>query len=253
MSSVPPPAADAAPSLLAAVRVVLVEPQHPGNIGAAARAMKNMGLDDLALVAPRRYPHADATAMAAGADDLLSRARVHATLDSALADCTRVIGTTARSRYLSQPQYTPREWVSRLAAQPPTGRIALLFGRERTGLTNAELDQCQELVSIPINPDYPSLNLAQAVQVLSYELRLALPPPVAAPDPAQAPVAQIEMERFYEHLERTLVTTRFLDPDNPRFLMRRLRLLFGRLQPNANEMNILRGILTSVEDRLRRP
>lgn len=219
--------------------------------------MKNMGLRDLALVSPRRFPHADAEAMAAGAKDVLATAQVHATLTAAVQDCSLIVGTTARDRYLSQPVYTPREWVTTLAGQPPAGRIALLFGRERTGLTNDELDVCQALITVPVNPDYPSLNLAQAVQVLSYELRLAQLAggeaiPATAPDPAQQPVPQVEMERFYEHLERVLVKTRFLNPDNPRFLMRRLRLLYSRLDPNPNEMNILRGILTAVEDSLRR-
>lgn len=238
------------------MRVVLVCPQHPGNIGATARAMKNMGLSELVLVSPRNYPHAQATAMAADAADLLARTRVCATLEQAVGDCSRVVATTARNRYLSQPMYTPRQWVERQRTQPVTGRIALLFGRERTGLTNAELDFSQELISIPVNPDYPSLNLAQAVQVLSYEIRLgqlAPEPAAAAPmDPQSAPVPQEEMERYYEHLERTLVATKFLNPDNPRFLMRRLRLLYGRLNPNANEMNIMRGMLTAVEDSLRR-
>ena len=244
-------------SLAARMRIVLVCPQHPGNIGAAARAMKNMGLRELVLVSPRNYPHAQATAMAADAVDLLDETRVCATLEQAVGDCSRVVATTARSRYLSQPTYTPRQWVERQRTQPATGSVALLFGRERTGLTNAELDFSQELISIPVNPDYPSLNLAQAVQVLSYEIRLgALAPDlaeaVAPADPQSAPVPQEEMERYYEHLERTLVATRFLNPDNPRLLMRRLRLLYGRLNPNANEMNIMRGILTAVEDSLRR-
>lgn len=227
------------------MRIVLVKPQHPGNIGAAARAMKNMGLHDLALVAARKFPHAEATARAAGAADLLEHARVCNTLEQAVADCSRVAGTTARSRYISQPVFTPREWAGHHAARPSGGRIALLFGCERVGLSNEELDLCQEIVSVPINPDYPSLNLAQAVQVLCYELRLTQPP--VGSTETHRPVDQAEMERFYEHLQRTLVDVRFLNPDKPRFLMRRLRVLFSRAAPNANEMNILRGILTAIE------
>ncbi len=227
------------------VRIVLVGPQHPGNIGAAARAMKNMGLYDLVLVAPSKFPHEQATTMAVGAADLLEQARVCNTLEEAVADCSRVAATTARSRYISQQVFAPREWAAHHAARPQGGRIALLFGRERVGLSNEELELCQEIVTVPINPDYPSLNLAQAVQLLCYELRLTQPQ--TEPVEAHQPVDQAEMERFYEHLQRTLITTDFLDPDKPRLLMRRLRLLFGRAAPSANEMNILRGILTAVE------
>lgn len=239
-----------APSAVAAnvvdrTRIVLVRPQHPGNIGSTARAMKNMGLRDLVLVRPRKFPHAQATALAAGAADVLERAQVVDTLAEALLGCVQVAGTTARSRYLSQPVYTPREWVARCVAHAAEGPCALLFGCERTGLTNDELDEAQELVSIPVDAAYPSLNLAQAVQVMCYELRQGQP--AVSPAPVREVVPQLEMDRFYAHLERTLVLTKFLDPDNPRLLMRRLRLLFGRLEPDANEMNILRGILTAVE------
>lgn len=237
-------------SLFECVRIVLVEPQHPGNIGATARAMKNMGLSKMVLVAPRRYPHPDASALAAGAVDVLSGARVYPTLYSAIADCPRVVGSTARNRYLSQPVYPPREWTRRMQAKPISGDIAILFGRERVGLTNAELDFCHELIAIPASQTYPSLNLAQAVQVVCYELRLAASEAIQnlAVVPARRTVSQGEMERFYAHLEEALVSTGFLDEANPRLLMRRLRRLFGRLDPDANEMNILRGILTSVLD-----
>lgn len=251
-SSTPRPgAAGTAPvqTLLRATRIVLVRTQHPGNIGSTARAMKNMGLHDLVLVAPRKFPHSQATALAAGAADVLEQARVCETLSEALAGCVHVAGTTARSRYLSQPVCTPREWVARRVASVAQGPVALLFGCERTGLTNAELDEAQEIVTIPVDDAYPSLNLAQAVQVLCYELRQAQPVE-AMQQSTRDVVPQVEMDRFYEHLERALVATRFLDPDNPRLLMRRLRLLFGRLEPDANEMNILRGILTSVETRV---
>ncbi len=207
--------------------------------------MKNMGLRDLTLVAPRKFPDAEATARAVGAADLLEQARVCSTLEQAVADCSRVAATTARSRYISQPVFTPREWAEHHAARPQGGRIALLFGRERVGLSNEELDLCQEIITVPIDPDYPSLNLAQAVQVLCYELRLTQPQPISSEN--HLPVDQAEMERFYEHLQRALVDIQFLNPDQPRLLMRRLRVLFGRAAPEANEMNILRGILTAVE------
>ncbi|TAM12228.1 MAG: RNA methyltransferase [Nevskiaceae bacterium] len=244
----PQPADSAVPTVVNRTRIVLVRPQHPGNIGSTARAMKNMGLRDLVLVQPRKFPHAQATALAAGAADLLEQARIVETLPEALTGCVHVAGTTARSRYLSQPVYTPREWVARCTARVAEGPVALLFGCERTGLTNEELDEAQELVSIPVDAAYPSLNLAQAVQVMCYELHQGQPAALATT--VRDVVPQLEMDRFYGHLERTLVLTEFLDPANPRFLMRRLRLLFGRLEPNANEMNILRGILTSVETRI---
>lgn len=228
--------------------MVLVGAQHPGNVGAAARAMKTMGLDDLALVAPRAFPHPEADALAAGAGDLLRRARVFPTLDAAIADCAHVAGTTARRRYLAATAVTPRQWAERIA----TGRgpVALLFGRERTGLTNAELARCQALIHIPANPDYPSLNLAQAVQVLAYELRLAAAVP--APLGQHLPARQAELEAFYQHLERALVAIGFLNPRHPRRLMSRLRRLFGRAAPDAGEINILRGILSAVENSLHR-
>lgn len=254
----------AAAPLHARLRVVLVETQHPGNIGAAARAMKTMGLHELALVAPRRFPHPEATAMATGADDLLERAQIYPDLASAVADCGRVVATTARPRRLMAPVSTPREWCARAAAGDYDGRIALVFGRERTGLTNEEIERAQELIVIPTAETYASLNLGQAVQVLAYELWQAAGDaqqhisghdlvdgvPRGAP---HLPVSQDELERFYEHLERVLFATRFIDPDNPRYIMRRLRRLFGRAAPDANETNILRGVLAAVEAHLRRP
>jgi tRNA/rRNA methyltransferase/tRNA (cytidine32/uridine32-2'-O)-methyltransferase len=240
------------PPLAARVRVVLVGTQHPGNVGAAARAMKTMGLTDLALVAPRRFPHAEAEAMAAHADDLLEAAAVHADLRDAIAGCTRVVATTARPRSISVPVSTPREWATRMAAgESAGGRVALVFGRERTGLTNQELELAQEIVVIPTGTDYASLNLAAAVQVLAYEL-CATVGNATVQVPQHVPVDAAELERFFVHLETVLVRIRFLDPDNPRFLMRRLRRLFGRAAPDANETNILRGILTAVEASLRR-
>lgn len=236
-------------SPLASVRIVLVEPQHPGNIGAAARAIKNMGLSNMALVAPRHYPDPEATALAAGATDVLEKAQIYQNLYSAISGCTRVIGTTARNRYLSQPVFTPRDWTRWAQTKPISGAVAILFGRERVGLTNIELDFCQELIAIPANQEYPSLNLAQAVQVVCYEMHLAVAEAVCGPAaPARRAVSQDEMERFYAHLEETLVSTGFLNQDNPRLLMRRLRHLFGRLDPDTNEMSILRGILTSIRN-----
>jgi len=239
------------PPLLERLRVVLLRPQHPGNIGAAARAMKTMGLADLALVAPRKFPHAQADAMAADAKDLLDAARVFDDLDAAVADCGRVAGASARLRSLPHNTSTPREWAARTASEV-AGRVALVFGPERIGLTNEEMHRCDELVTIPANPDYSALNVAAAVQVFAYEIRLASG--AALPGaPAREPVAHAELERFYEHLERVMVATDFLDPKHPKQLMPRLRRLFGRAAPDANEMNILRGVLAAAEAKFKPP
>ena len=233
--------------LLARVRIVLVEPQHPGNIGAAARAMKTMGLHDLALVRPEKFPHKDATDMAVGAADVLERAQVFANLQTAIADCGYVVGSSARLRSLPHNTLTPRELAPHLA-RDIAGRIALLFGPERVGLSNEDLEACHALVSVPADPAFRVLNLAAAVQILCYELRLA-----AAPDltgaPERQPVDANEMELFFQHLERVLVGIKFLNPGHPRQLMRRLRRLYGRAAPDENEMNILRGILAAMEGR----
>lgn len=233
------------PEFLSRCRVVLVEPQHPGNIGAAARAMKTMGLTDLALVRPEKFPHKDATDMAVGAADLLERAQVFSTLRVAVADCAYVVGSSARLRSLPHNTTTPRELAPRLAREVQ-GRIALLFGSERVGLSNEDLESCHELVSVPADPEFRVLNLAAAVQIVCYELRLA-----AAPDlpgaPGRQPVDQNEMELFYQHLERVLVRIGFLNPEHPRQLMRRLKRLYARAAPDENEMNILRGILAAMD------
>lgn len=233
--------------LLSRVRIVLVEPQHPGNIGAAARAMKTMGLRDLALVKPHRFPHADATDMAVGAAGLLQAASVHPSLAKAVADCGLVVGASARLRSLPHNTSTPRELAPRLA-RDIGGRVAVVFGSERVGLSNDDLELCHELVSIPADPDFRVLNLAAAVQILAYELRLAASAELAGA-PEHVPVDQREMELFFAHLERVLVELKFLNPKHPRQLMRRLRRLYGRAVPNENEMHILRGILAATEGR----
>ena len=233
------------------IRVVLVETSHSGNIGAAARAMKTMGLSELALVSPRRFPSEEATAMASGADDVLSDAQVYDTLEAALEGCTLVFGASARPRSLHWPVVDGRE-AGRLAVAEE-GKAALVFGRERSGLTNEELGLCHQLVHLPANPDYSSLNVAAAVQVLAYEVRmasLAQAPEeerVAKESAELVPATAEEVERYFEHLERVLVRTGFHDPENPRQLLPRLRLLYGRARPTPNEINILRGILSSVE------
>lgn len=237
------------------IRVVLVGTSHPGNIGGVARAMKNMGLSALYLVQPEDYPSAEATSRASGADDVLARAKICRNLDEALEGCGFVLGTSARLRRLAWPQLEPREAAVSAIREAATTSVAMVFGRERTGLSNEELERCHYLIHIPTNPDYSSLNLAAAVQVITYELRLAALTWTSsqAPAPEEVAAPAEEMERFYAHLERVLVAVDFLDPDNPRLLMRRLRRLFNRVRPDRQELNILRGILTAVEnDRPRR-
>jgi TrmH family RNA methyltransferase len=234
-------------SLVSRVRIVLVEPQHPGNIGAAARAMKTMGLRELALVRPEKFPHQDATDMAVGAADVLEQAQVFSNLRTAVADCGYVVGSSARLRALPHNTTTPRELAPRLAREVK-GRIALLFGPERVGLSNADFELCHELVSVPADPAFRVLNLAAAVQILCYELWLAQAPGLAGA-PAREPVDQNEMELFFQHLERVLVDIKFLNPRHPRQLMRRLKRMYARAAPDQNEMNILRGILAAIEGR----
>jgi tRNA (cytidine32/uridine32-2'-O)-methyltransferase len=235
------------------VQIVLVNTSHPGNIGAAARAMKNMGLDKLCLVNPKIFPSAEATARASGADDLLAAARRVDSLDAALTGISLVIGASARNRTLPVPMLNPRECAELVMQQPGDTASAIVFGRERTGLTNDELDRCHYLVQIPANPDYPSLNVAAAVQVISYELRMAAGLSLYRPGSRHRYATTEEMELFYQHLEEVLVAIEFLDAGNPRQLMRRLRRLFGRARPNENEVNILRGILTAIEQRRGNP
>lgn len=234
------------------IRIVLCNTSHPGNIGAAARAMMTMNVSDLALVNPERFPHAQARAQASGAVGILDSARVFGSLEEAVADCGWVVATSARPRHLGDEPLTPWGFAERalpLAAEKP---VAIVFGAERTGLTNEELDRCHAVAMVPVNPKYSSLNLAQAVQIFCYELRRRAYPDVPkvsskTDSPAYAPPAAEEMEHFYAHLERVLLETGFLDPQNPRALMRRLRQFYNRAQPDKNELNMLRGILKSYE------
>ena len=234
---------------LQGLRIVLVEPSHPGNIGAAARAMKVMGLRQLVLVNPRFFPDPEATALASGAEDILESAQVCADLDAALRGCHKVYGTSARDRRIHWPVCTAREAAGEILEALGTGDCALLFGRERTGLSNAELDRCQVLVHIPTVDEYHSLNLGQAVQVLAYELHLAVLAlhPARIPQTVREKPAPVEeMEGFYGHLQQVLRRTGFLQPVREIRLMRRLRRLFDRAAPSQNEVNILRGMLTEM-------
>ena len=232
------------------IRIVLVETSHPGNIGAAARAMKNMRLSRLELVAPLDYPSAEASSRASGADDLLARAGVHEGLDQALEGCRLVIGTSARPRSVSWPVLAPHEAAERLLEESEQGEVALLFGREKSGLSNSELDRCHYLVHIPTNPDYSSLNLGAAVQVLSYELQLADlgGRQVTAETPRDLATAEM-MQGFHDHLTQALHDVGFTDPEQSEKLLRRLRRLFQRALPDKDEINILRGILSAMQGR----
>ncbi|RQV22457.1 RNA methyltransferase [Burkholderia cenocepacia] len=235
-------------------RFVLVEPSHPGNVGAAARALKTMGFSRLVLVAPR-VPHVqsdpEAIAMASGADDVLASAHVVPTLGEALSGVHWSIALTARTREYGPPRLAPRAAAAQASAQVGVGDIALVFGNERSGLANEHVDQCSALAHIPANPAYSSLNLAQAVQVLAYELRVAFleqaSEPSAQPPAEAGTLAQSdEIERMYVHLENALIALDFLDPRNPKKLMPRLRRLFARTGLEREEVNILRGVAKHI-------
>ncbi len=234
------------------IRVVLIETSHPGNIGAVARAMKNMGLRDLVLVRPRDFPHSEATARASGADDLLRRARVTETLLEAIGDCGLVAATTSRERDLNFRVLDVRDGAARLVQEAQRGPVALMFGNERTGFTNEELALAHLLLRIPANPEYPSLNLAMAVQLVSYEIWRARGAGYVAPPPAVPLAPAIEMERLFTHFEQVLELIDFRDRTaSGKHLMNRIRRLLVKAEPDTNEVNILRGILTAVQHKRR--
>jgi len=237
------------------IRIVLVNTTHPGNIGGVARAMKNMNFDELHLVAPKKFPHVNADARASGATDLLENAVVHETLEEAIADCQIVVGTSARGRHIPWPVVDPRELASIVGPLSAEKKVAVVFGREDRGLTNEELHLCHYHVHIPSNPDFSSLNLAAAVQVITYELRMA---DLYAEKNAEVKpqwgtdwdidlADSADLERLFAHMEETLVDIDFLDPENPRQLMPRLRRLYLRALPDKVEVNVLRGILTATQ------
>ncbi len=231
---------------LANIRVVLSHTTHPGNIGASARAMRTMGLHDLYLINPQRFPSAEATAMAAGADEALADAKVCASIEEALAGTTFVVGLTARKRDLSHDMVPLRVAAAQIIAETANGKVAVLFGTEMSGLSNAELDRCQLLANIAADETFSSLNLAAAVQVTAYELRQASFSAVS-PEKLPFPLADFEqVEGFYKHLEEVMYETEFLDPAQPKRLMRRLRRLFARARLEKEEVNILRGLLHAV-------
>ena len=237
------------------IRIVLVNTTHPGNIGGAARAMKNMGLAELYLVQPREYPAPRAVWRAAGARDVLANATIVESVDEAIADCALVVGTSARERRIPWPLLNPRECGEKIYSEDATHKTALLFGREDRGLTNDELQKCHYHVHIPSNPDYSSLNLATAVQVLAYEIRMASLADEQGNLPAlsewdQPPVTAGDLEFFHEHLATTMAELQFYDPENPKQLLTRMRRLFNRVRMDQMEVSILRGLLSAVQRKI---
>ncbi|EIK2269384.1 tRNA (cytosine(32)/uridine(32)-2'-O)-methyltransferase TrmJ [Vibrio cholerae] len=241
--------------MLERVKVVLVGTTHSGNIGSAARAMKVMGLSQMVLVDPQCQVDAQAIALAAGASEIALNAQIYPTLEAAVADCGLVVGTSARSRTLEWPMLEPRECGEKLISEANQHSVAMVFGRERTGLTNDELQLCHYHVCVPANPEYSSLNLAMAVQLLSYEVRMAY---LALQQSSQSSTLQEEyprhqeLERFYAHLEQVIMQTEFISAQQPGLVMNKLRRMFTRARPEAQEINILRGILTSVQKSISR-
>jgi tRNA (cytidine32/uridine32-2'-O)-methyltransferase len=246
--------------MLSRIKIVLVDTSHPGNIGACARALKTMSLQHLVLVNPRRYPSAEATARASGAGDLLARSQVCDSLDQALENCQLVFGASARLRNLPWPILDPRQCAAKIAAEANTTQVAIVFGREHSGLTNSEMAKCHYLVNIPSNPECSSLNVAAAVQIIAYELATAALEPssnVGTRIDAVSTYGKFEplatgedMERFYSHLFSVLDQIEFLDQQHHDKMKRRLRRLFNRSRPDRVEMNILRGILSLVQKKL---
>jgi len=237
------------------IRVVLVETSHPGNIGAVARAMKTMCFHRLYLVRPNRFPCAEATARAAGSDDVLYHATVCETLEEALTGCSWVVGSSARRRHIAWPELSPKAFANAAVSKAQRMEVALVFGREQSGLTNSEVDHCHAIVHVPTNPEFQSLNIAAAVQILAYETQLAFLPANARatrPGPDANEVTVDDMERLYDHFEEALIEIDYLDPSKPKHLMRRLRRIVNRAQIDRSELNILRGILVAAQKAARR-
>ncbi|WGL97499.1 tRNA (cytosine(32)/uridine(32)-2'-O)-methyltransferase TrmJ [Arsenophonus sp. aPb] len=238
--------------MLKNIRIILVETSHTGNMGSTARAMKTMGLTNLYLVNPLLLPDSQAIALSAGASDVIGQATIVETLDQALHGCSLVIGSSVRARTLSWPQVTPRECGEKTIHQAANSPVAIIFGRERVGLTNEELQKCQYHLHIPTNPEYGSLNLAMAVQLICYEIRMAYlainekKSSVDNEDKVQYPPIE-DIERFYIHLEAVLNASGFIRKRHPGQIMNKLRRLFTRAHPEVQELHILRGVLTSIE------
>lgn len=230
------------------IRIVLINTSHPGNIGAAARAMKTMGLSKLYLVNPLDFPNVKANEMASGALDVLGQAVVVNQLDEAIADCGLVVGTSARLRTIPWPMLSPREFAEKTTQE--STETAILFGREQSGLTNEELYRCHFHIQIPSDANYSSLNIAAAVQVLAYELRVAHLKEHHSNESDYPYATALQMQSFYEHLKKVLIDVGFLNPEVPRQLMTRLKRLFNRARPDVMEMNILRGLLGAMDKKI---
>lgn len=241
------------------IRIVLIDTSHPGNIGGAARAMKNMGLDKLYLVAPQQYPHEKAVWRASNALDVLDKAVVCETLDEAIEGCQLVLGTSARDRSMPWPVLDPRQSAESVISEPEEHQVAILFGREDRGMTNEELQRCHFHLQIPANPEYTSLNLGTAVQVVCYELRMAMLNKSGLREVwdweqewDEEAASTDEMRYFLEHLEKTLIDIDVLNPKNPRQLMPRLKRLFMRSRMDKLEVSIMRGILSATQKLLKK-
>ena len=259
-------------SFLNQIRIVLVEPSHPGNIGSVARAMKTMGLSNLVLVNPKKFPHIEATKLAAGAESVLSDARVVTSASEAIGDCTMVLGTSVRDREVTWPTFDPRETASlvsdHLASTGADHQVAILFGRESSGLTNAEMDLCQSQIRISANSEYSSLNLASAVQIIAYEMRMqsnsvsrglvstgpeSNEAGVNAVTPAQKrqlAATKFQQEGHLEHLQNTLESLEFVKVKPPTVLMRKLTRLSVKADLSVEEIQILRGIYSAIQNKI---
>ena len=235
------------------IHIVLVEPNHPGNIGATARAMKTMGLSSLILVRPTRFPDPQADWRAAGAIDVLDNAIVVDDIGAAIGSCGLVVGTSARTRRVPWPLIDPKTLARNLADGVAGGKpVAILFGRESSGLTNDELAKCQLHLQIPASPNYPTLNLAMAVQIVTYELYLGANSSADEPEWDRAPAPASDVEGFIAHLQQTLEEIGFYDPGAPRQAMTRLTRMFGRIQMDETEVAMLRGVLTHIDRSVRK-
>ncbi|CAX60919.1 tRNA (cytosine(32)/uridine(32)-2'-O)-methyltransferase TrmJ [Erwinia billingiae] len=236
--------------MLQNIRIVLVETSHTGNMGSVARAMKTMGLTNLYLVNPLVKPDSQAIALAAGASDVIGEAHIVDTLDEALAGCSLVVGTSARSRSLPWPMLDPRECGIKSVQEGQQAPVALVFGRERVGLTNEELQKCHYHVAIAANPEYSSLNLAMAVQIIAYEVRMAFlqSQETVQPEYEESPYPLVDdLERFYQHMEQMMTHSGFIREGSPGQVMSKMRRLFTRARPERDELNILRGMLSSLQ------
>ena len=244
--------------MLSNIRIVMVNTTHPGNIGSAARAMKTMGVSELVLVEPKKTVDEEAIALSSGATDVLDSAKYVATLEEAIEDCALVIGTSARSRSIPWPLLNPRQCAEQSVLTSKRQKVAILFGREDRGLTNEELAKCNFHVHIPTNPQYSSLNIASAIQVICYEMRMAIELASSGDEQLWGVewdrdlASSKELDGMIDHLEQVMVTAEFLDPENPRYIMTRMRRLFNRAMPDKVEVNVFRGILSSISKKFNR-